>query len=61
MQAMGGMLKQHVEYMQTWGTTMEQARLQQSQVLESVITKLESLMQQVASLQSEPPSPATPK
>jgi hypothetical protein len=35
--------------------------LQQSQILESVITKLESLMQQVASLQSEPPSPATPK
>jgi hypothetical protein len=35
--------------------------LQQSQILESVITKLESLMQQVASRQSEPPSPATPK
>jgi hypothetical protein len=61
LQAMGEMLKQHVEHMQKWGTSMEQARLQQSRLLECVITKLESLMHQVASLQSGPPSPATPK
>jgi len=60
-EAMGEMLKQHVEHMQKWGTSMEQARLQQSRLLECVITKLESLMHQVASLQSGPPSPATPK
>ncbi len=43
-QAMGEMLKQHLEYMHMWVTSMEQAWLQQAHLLESVIVQLESLV-----------------
>jgi hypothetical protein len=44
-QAMGEMLKQHLEYMMhMWVTSMEQVWLQQSHLLESVIVQLESLV-----------------
>jgi hypothetical protein len=43
-QAMGEMLKQHLEYMHMWVTSMEQAWLQKSHLLESVIVQLESLV-----------------